>query len=56
MIKASTGFVQVLSIEIEHLKDKIKVYNLNVLGYHTYVVGSGLLVVHNTCSKKTNKI
>jgi len=51
MIKASTGFVQVLSIEIEHLKEKIKVYNLNVLGYHTYVVGSGLLVVHNACIK-----
>ena len=26
-------------------------YNLNVLGYHTYVVGNGLLVVHNNCSK-----
>jgi len=49
MIKTSTGFVQVLSIEIEHLEDKIKVYNLNVLGYHTYVVGNDLLVVHNDC-------
>ena len=25
------------------------IYNLNVLGYHTYVVGNGLFVVHNAC-------
>ena len=50
-IKTSTGFVQVLSIEVEQLKEKTNVYNLNVLGYHTYVVGTDLLVVHNNCTK-----
>ena len=52
MIKTSTGFSQVKSIEVEQLKEKISVYNLNVLGYHTYVVGNGLLVVHNACNIK----
>jgi len=28
MIKKSTGFVQVRSIEIEHLKEELHVYNL----------------------------
>ena len=51
MIKTSNGYVQVKSIEIEHLKEELHVYNLNVLGYHTYVVGNGLLVVHNSCKK-----
>ncbi len=30
------------------------VYNFNVLGYHTYVVGIGLLVVHNDCVNPKN--
>lgn len=47
-------FVQVLSIEIEQLKEKINAYNLNVLGYHTYVVGKDLLVVHNRCQLSKN--
>lgn len=55
MIKTSTGFVQVKSIEIEQLKEKINVYNLNVLGYHTYVVGNGLLVAHNACNPNGKK-
>ena len=50
-IKTSSGFIQVISTKIEHLKEKTNVYNLNVLGYHTYVVGNGLLVVHNKCVK-----
>ena len=54
MIKTSTGFAQVKSIEIEQLKEKLNVYNLNVLGYHTYVVGNGLLVVHNRCKLGKN--
>ena len=54
MIKTSTGFSQVKSIEVEQLKEKISVYNLNVLGYHTYVVGNGLLVVHNACRIEGN--
>ena len=49
MIKTSTGVVQVKSIEIEQLKEKISVYNLNVLGYHTYIVGNEKVVVHNKC-------
>ena len=54
-IKTSNGFVQILSTEIEQLKEKINVYNLNVLGYHTYVVGNELLVVHNKCVKMNEK-
>ena len=54
-IKTSTGFAQVKSIEIEQLKEKINVYNLNVLGYHTYVVGNGLLVAHNACNPNGKK-
>lgn len=54
-IKTSNGFVQILSTEIEQLKEKINVYNLNVLGYHTYVVGNDLLVVHNKCVKMNEK-
>ena len=50
-IKTSNGYVQVKSIEIEHLKEELHVYNLNVLGYHTYVVDNGLFVVHNICIK-----
>ena len=51
-IKTSSGFIQVLSTKIEHLKEKTNVYNLNVLGYHTYVVGNGLLIAHNSCKKQ----
>lgn len=49
IIKTSSGFTQVKSIEIEQLKEKINVYNFNVLGYHTNAVGNGLLIVHNNC-------
>ena len=37
---------------IEHLYGLfcLLVYNFNVLGYHTYVVGNALLIVHNTCT------
>ncbi len=55
LIKTSTRFVEVVSIEIEQLKEKTTVYNLNVLGYHTYVVGNDLLVVHNSCKPKKPK-
>lgn len=54
MIKSSTGFAQVIAIESEHLEDKVNVYNLNVLGYHTYVVGNDSLVVHNRCKLGKN--
>ncbi len=55
LIKTATRFVEVLSIEIEQLKEKTTVYNLNVLGYHTYVVGNDLLVVHNSCTPSNSK-
>jgi len=51
LIRTSKGFIEVLSVDIVELKEQINVYNLNVLGYHTYVVGNGLLVVHNSCKK-----
>ena len=52
LIKTSTGYVKVLSIKLEQLEEKQSVYNFNVLGYHTYVVGNDLLVVHNACNIK----
>ena len=54
LIKTSTGYVKVLSIKLEQLEEKQAVYNFNVLGYHTYVVGNDLLVVHNACAKPKN--
>ena len=49
LIKTSKGVVKVLFVDIIELKEQINVYNLNVLGYHTYVIGSELLIVHNKC-------
>ena len=43
---------------IEHLYGLLfclLVYNFNVLGYHTYVVGIGLLVVHNDCANPNGR-
>ena len=52
LVKTSNGYVKVLSIKLEQLQDSQKVYNFNVLGYHTYVIGNDLLVVHNGCKNK----
>ena len=46
-IKTKDGLTAVVSAQIEILTEEIKVYNFNVLGYHTYVIGSELAVVHN---------
>ena len=54
LIKTSTGYIKVLSIKLEQLEEKQAVYNFNVLGYHTYVVGEDLLVVHNRCKLGKN--
>ena len=50
LVKTSTGYVKVLSIKLGKLEEKQSVYNFNVLGYHTYVVGNNLLIVHNKCA------
>ena len=34
------------------MNEKTEVYNLNVLGYHTYIVGNELIIVHNACTNK----
>ena len=49
-IKTKDGITTVVSIQIETSTEKIKVYNFNVLGYHTYVIGNELAVVHNNCA------
>ena len=54
LIKTSNGYIKVISIKLEQLEEKQAVYNFNVLGYHTYVVGNDLLIVHNACSKPKN--
>ena len=53
LIKTKEGYEIVIEVYSEELEEVENVYNLNVLGYHTYVVGYGLLVVHNqNCSVK----
>lgn len=51
LIKTKEGYERVIEVDSEELEEVENVYNLNVLGYHTYVVGYGLLVVHNSCKK-----
>lgn len=36
------------------MNEKTEVYNLNVLGYHTYIVGNELIIVHNACKIEGN--
>ena len=50
LLVTSKGTSKVQKVEKEFLKDEINVYNLNVLGYHTYVIGKDLVVVHNNCT------
>ena len=52
LIKTKEGYERVIEVYSEELEEVENVYNLNVLGYHTYVVGYGLLVVHNLCDIK----
>ena len=54
LIKTSNGYIKVISIKLEQLEEKQAVYNFNVLGYHTYVVGNDLLIVHNACSNNNS--
>ena len=54
-IQTESGFEKVVLIEKETLDTPISVYNFNVLGYHTYVVGNALLIVHNKCVKLDEK-
>ena len=53
-IQTESGFEKVISIEKETLDNPVPVYNFNVLGYHTYVVGNTLLIVHNRCKLGEN--
>ena len=56
LIKTKEGYERVIEVYSEELEEVENVYNLNVLGYHTYVVGYGLLVVHNqNCSNQKNQ-
>ncbi|MDE6491753.1 MAG: HINT domain-containing protein [Lactobacillus sp.] len=48
-IQSTADLVQVQSVETEQLPKSIKVYNLNVIGYHTYVIGDQQIIVHNAC-------
>ena len=48
LVDKNGEIVLVNSVEIEELESPVKVYNFSVEDYHTYYVGSGLLV-HNMC-------
>lgn len=41
----------ITGIRVEWLEEAITVYNFEVADYHTYFVGDGDVLVHNTCSK-----
>ena len=41
----------VTGIWVEWLEEVVEVYNFEVADYHTYYVGDGDVLVHNTCSK-----
>ncbi len=41
----------ITGIRVEWLEEAITVYNFEVADYHTYYVGDGDVLVHNTCSK-----
>ena len=41
----------ITDVRVEWLEEPAEVYNFEVADYHTYVVGDGDVLVHNTCSK-----
>lgn len=44
--------VYIEKVSIENLDEAIKVYNLEIEGFHTYHVGQSRILVHNTCPQK----
>ncbi|MFT9057371.1 MAG: toxin C-terminal domain-containing protein [Ethanoligenens sp.] len=50
VLKLESGnTVTVWKIQIEHLKESVKVYNFEVEDFHTYYVGENSVLVHNIC-------
>nr|WP_278336835.1 polymorphic toxin-type HINT domain-containing protein [Clostridium collagenovorans] len=49
VLLASGKISRVCSIDIEKLKEKIKVYNFKVEDWHTYYVSKDGILVHNQC-------
>ena len=45
------GKETITGIRVEWLEEAVEVYNFEVADYHTYFVGDGDVLVHNTCSK-----
>ena len=45
----------ITGIRVEWLEEPAEVYNFEVADYHTYYVGDGDVLVHNTCSKVGGK-
>ena len=41
----------ITDVRVEWLEESAEVYNFEVADYHTYYVGDGDVLVHNTCSK-----
>lgn len=52
---ATGDTIKIQKVFLEHLQLLQMVYNLNVENNHTYFVGSGSILVHNKCSKKSGK-
>lgn len=50
-LRAKDGFDLIKDVEREKLAAPIKTYNLNVQGFHTYLVSAIFLLVHNACNK-----
>ena len=53
-IQTTTDFEKVKIVQLEQSEESINVYNLNVLCYHTYVIGNSLFIVHNICKLGRN--
>ena len=45
------GKEAITDVRVEWLEEPVEVYNFEVADYHTYYVGDGDVLVHNTCSK-----
>ena len=56
LVSANGQYVVVEKVQHEILETPIKVYNFEVADFHTYYVGEGAVLVHNTCVVKENGV
>jgi len=54
-VQLYSGVTEVTAVELESLKERIKVYNFEVEDWHTYFVSKNDVLVHNTCFQGVSK-